>query len=260
MHDSIIPNNAEIVLELDRISYAYGADEVVHDISFSVYRGDYLGIVGPNGAGKTTLLKIVLGLIKPDKGTIRFFGVPQERFNAWHKIGYVAQKATSFDSSFPATVGEVVLMGTYPRRGIMRRTTREDRTAADFALSRVGMEEYKDRLIGDLSGGQQQQVFIARALAGKPEILFLDEPTVGVDQQSREEFYALLRRLNTEFSLTLVLVSHDIDVVAREANCIACVDRGLVCHGTPEQFLADTSLRGRFGDVKIMTHTHNHSA
>ena len=229
------------VIEVTNISFAYGDDTVLKDITLRVGEGDYLGLIGPNGSGKTTLLKIMLGLLKPHSGSVLFLGRPLSEMRGWSGIGYVPQRA-SFDKNFPVTVREVVLMGRYARRGLFRFTTKDDEQAVKKALSQVGMLDYQDRLIGSLSGGQQQRVFIARALAAQPTIIFLDEPTVGIDEKSAEEFYALLRTLNQELHLTLVLVSHDIDIVLREVIHVACLNRKLLFYGTPKEFAQKTRL------------------
>lgn len=247
------------VIEVTDVSFSYNNEVVLKDISLAVEKGDYLGVVGPNGAGKTTFLKIVLGLLKPTRGLVKLFGEDVEKFKGWAKIGYVPQRLAKFDDNFPATVHEVVLMGRYGRRGLFHRITDQDRHKARVALAEVNMQSFHNRLIGELSGGEQQRVFIARALASEPEIVFLDEPTIGIDQQARDEFYALLKRLNKERHLTLVLVSHDIDMVVRESGHIACLDRELVCHGLPKDFLADSLSTALFQKrVKIITHTHQH--
>ena len=236
-------------IEISHVSFSYGETEVLRDISFAIHKGDYLGLVGPNGAGKTTLLRIMLGLLTPKIGGVTLFGTDAWHFKDWHKIGYVPQKAVNFDTHFPATVFEVVLMGRSALRGLLRRFTKEDRMAAETALKTAEMWEYRHRLIGDLSGGEQQRVFIARALVTSPDIIFLDEPTTGVDAASQEEFYALLRKLNRESQATLVLVSHDIERVLREAMHIACIDRTLVCHGSPEEYKKEA--------VAGLEHRHN---
>lgn len=230
-------DHAQNIIEIKNISFSYGKNEVLRDISLDIHRGDYLGMIGPNGAGKTTLLKIMLRLLAPSAGSVRIFGRPLNEFDEWEKIGYVPQKVAHFDDNFPATVREIALMGRYGRRGLLKKITREDKEAAEKALQEVGLREERSRLIGDLSGGEQQRVFIARALAGEPEIIFLDEPTTGVDRPTQDQFYALLRKLNKELGLTLVLISHDIERVAKEAMHIACIDRTLVCHTSPEEFL-----------------------
>lgn len=226
------------IIEAEGISFSYdGKNEVLSDITLGIHRGDYIGLIGPNGAGKTTLLKIMLGLLSPSTGLIRLFGKDIKDFKDWDKIGYVPQKATSFDVNFPVTVSGVVLMGRYGKRGLFHRITSEDREEAEKALRQVDMLSFADRLIGDLSGGQQQRVFIARALASQPEVIFMDEPTTGVDRETQDDFYALLRKLNSDLDLTLILVSHDIARVTREVMHIICVDRTLTCYTEPGEYL-----------------------
>ena len=247
------------IIEVENVSFSYGSREnVLEDITLAIHQGDYIGLVGPNGAGKTTLLKIMLSLLAPSGGSVKLFGQDMSDFSDWHKIGYVPQKAVNFDANFPASVYEVVLMGRYSNKRIFQRTSKVDKDAAKDALAKVDMWEYKDRLIGDLSGGQQQRVFIARALVNDPEVIFLDEPTTGVDRQTQDGFYALLQKLNSQLGLTLVLVSHDIERVTQEVMHIACVDKTLTCHVSPEEYLAESKSSDIFGkQVKIMTHHHH---
>ena len=221
-------DHSDNIIVLHDISFSRGSDVVLKNINLTIHRGDYLGIVGGNGAGKSTLIKIILGLLKPTKGTVTLFGDDISTFKSWQRIGYVPQKATSFDPNFPATVFEVVLMGRFGRRGIMHGVTEFDKEKVREALAHVDMAEFSDRLIGDLSGGQQQRVFIARALAGEPEIVFLDEPTVGVAESIKKEFYALLKKMNEDLDLTIVLVTHDMEDMMHEAMHIACVEEGSV--------------------------------
>ncbi|MDB5224598.1 MAG: zinc transporter ATP-binding protein [Candidatus Adlerbacteria bacterium] len=230
----------ENVIEVHDVSFSYDASEVLQNINLTIHRGDYLGLVGGNGSGKTTLIKIILGLLKPSSGTVRLLGTNIGSFKDWSKIGYVPQKATSFDSNFPATVQEVVLMGRYGRRGLFHRITQQDREKAQQALRYVEMEEYTDRLIGDLSGGQQQRVFIARALATEPEIMFLDEPTVGVEKNIKDDFYILLKKLNEQLHLTVVLVTHDIESMAHEAMHIACIDQTIFFHDSVDMYFKES--------------------
>ncbi|MCX6736384.1 MAG: metal ABC transporter ATP-binding protein [Candidatus Parcubacteria bacterium] len=246
------------IVEISDVSFSYGKEEVLKDISLDIHQGDYLGLVGPNGAGKTTLLKIMLGLLSPTKGEIKLFGTDLKKFKKWSDIGYVPQKATSFDVNFPATVKEVVLMGRYGKKGLFRHTDGRDEIIVKKALEEVGMQEYENRLIGDLSGGQQQRVFIARAIAGEPKIIFLDEPTSGIDAKTQDEFYTLIKKLNTELDLTLILISHDIEKITKEAMHIACVDKTLVYHETPERFLESVHAKEFVGENAKFT-THHHS-
>lgn len=225
------------IIELKNISFSYAEEEVVKDVDLEVHQGDYLGILGPNGGGKSTLLKLMLGLLKPKKGEILLYGNDINDFRSWSKIGYVAQKAAHVDPNFPITVKEVVGMGRFSDLGLFHFPGKKDAREIRRALEHVDMWEYRDRLIGDLSGGQQQRVFIARALASDPEIIILDEPTVGVDVQTQKQFYMLLQKLNKDMGLTLILVSHELDVVAHEATEIAYINGKLVYYGFPKNFI-----------------------
>lgn len=245
------------IIEVENISFGYTSEMVLKDITLNIHQGDYLGMIGPNGGGKTTLLKIMLGLLKPKTGTIKLFGVDIKKFKDWSKIGYVPQKAINFDVKFPATVEEVVTMGRYGKRGLLHWVNKEDKEKVNQALEQVEMLDFKDKLIGDLSGGQQQRVFIARALAGEPQVIFLDEPTVGIDAKTQEQFYELLKKLNKTLDLTLVLVSHDIDVVAHEVTEVACINQNLVCHTSPHTFFQGDNLEKLYGkDLKHIVHGH----
>lgn len=219
------------IIEISNISFSYNDEEIIENVSLSIHRGDYLGIVGSNGSGKTTLLRIILGLIKSKSGFIKLFGQNIEEFKDWSKIGYVPQKVINFDNNFPLTVEEVVLMGRYGKLGLFHNVNKRDKQKVEEALKHVDMFDYKDRQIGDLSGGQQQRVFIARALVGDPEIIFLDEPTVGVEKDIKEKFYQLLHNLNEKLNLTIVIVTHDIESMSNEAMHVACMkNRTLIFH------------------------------
>lgn len=242
------------------ITFGYNGTPVLEGVSLTVERGDYLGLIGPNGSGKTTLLKLILGILPaPRTGEIELFGTPVQRFREWWRVGYVAQKAASFNTAFPATVEEVVLTGLAARRGLLRRYTAADRQAAAEALRRVGMLEQRHQLIGHLSGGQQQRVFIARALVSRPELLVLDEPTVGVDASAEAQFYQLIRELRREMGLTVILVSHDIGAVSHEVSSLACLNRRLFYHGSPDEFGTEEQLCLLYGhEVRRIHHHHHH--
>lgn len=251
MHDPLV--------QIRNVSFGYSGDPVLESVSLDVTRGEYLGLIGPNGSGKTTLLKLVLGTIPaPRQGEIRLFGTNAAQFKERWRIGYVSQKAASFNSGFPATVEEIVLTGLAARRGLFRFYTGDDRAAVRAALDQVGMLGFKDRLIGRLSGGQQQRVFIARALVSRPELLILDEPTVGVDVHHENEFYRLIRELRTEMGLTVVLVSHDIGAVAHEVTSLACLNGKLFYHGSPEEFGTEEQLCELYGHSVRHIHHHHH--
>lgn len=213
---------AERLVSTRDLCFQYGKDLVLKNINLDIYKGDYTGIVGPNGSGKSTLIKLILGILKPSSGSIELFGRNMEDFRDWEWIGYVRQNATSFNQGFPATVEEVVAANRNSGRG----TPKPARERVNELLSIVNMEMLSKRLIGNLSGGQQQRVFIARALINSPRILFLDEPTVGIDLDSQREFYSLLERLNREMHITIVMVSHDIGVITQRASRIVYMGDG----------------------------------
>ncbi|MGE5630440.1 MAG: metal ABC transporter ATP-binding protein [Caulobacteraceae bacterium] len=217
---------AEEIIRIENVSFSYGRGNVIEDVSTSIYEGDFMGVVGPNGSGKSTLLKIFLGIIKPQKGNVRVFGIDINKFNEWWKIGYIPQKATSFNQGFPATVEEVVSANLYPQIGLAGRIAKHHKDKVDEALETVGMLEYKKRIIGRLSGGQQQRVFIAKALVSQPRIIFMDEPTVGIDHKSEESFYELMNSLNKGKNITLVMVTHDIGAINRKVNRVICLSEG----------------------------------
>jgi len=233
-------DHTQNIIEVQNVTFSYIDEEVLKNITFNIHRGDYLGIIGPNGGGKTTLLKIMLGLLKPDKGTIKIFGQEIKNFKDWYKIGYIPQKAINFDLNFPITVEEVVAMGRYGKRGLFKMANAKDKELIKKSLIQVGMWDYKDKIIGDLSGGQQQRVFIARALSSEPEIIFLDEPTTGVDQETQKKFYALLKTLNNDLRLTLILVSHDSNIIIHETTEVACVNKTLIYESCPKNILKTT--------------------
>lgn len=231
-------DHSKNIIELHNITFSYTDEEkVLENVNLNIHQGDYLGIVGPNGGGKTTLLKVMLGLLKPTKGVVKLFDTEINHFKDWYKIGYVPQKAVNFDQNFPLTVEEVVAMGRYGKKGLLRTLDKKDNQLIEKSLREVDMWEYRKKIIGDLSGGQQQRVFIARALASSPEIIFLDEPTAGVDEQTQKKFYGLLKKLNKAFKLTLVLVSHDTSIIVHETTELACVNRTLIYDNNPKNFI-----------------------
>lgn len=243
------------VVDAESVTFAYGDEPVVENISLEVESGEFLGLVGPNGSGKTTLLELLVGLRQPDSGTVQLFGEPAASFEDGERVGYVPQAVTAANAELPVTVAEAVKMGRYPRRWFSRFSA-DDRRAIDDAMRRVGIADLADRRVGRLSGGQRQRVFIARALAAEADLLALDEPTVGVDAESREAFYDLLSALNDD-GLTIVMVEHDIGVVTARASEIACLNRELYFHGDPETFVETDALAEAYGGNQHVLH-HDH--
>ncbi|MDZ7699278.1 MAG: metal ABC transporter ATP-binding protein [Deltaproteobacteria bacterium] len=212
-------------IDVNDLWFHYDKQPILQEVTFTLQRGDFLGILGPNGGGKTTLLKLLLGMEKPDRGTIRILG--QAPHDAHHRVAYVPQN-TSFNLDFPVSVMDVALMGRLTRAGMGRRYRREDHAIVEDALKKAGMWEYRNRPVGHLSGGQRQRVFIARALATEPEILFLDEPTASVDPEFETDLYEFLKELNQR--VTIVTITHDVGVISRNVKSVACINRRLIFH------------------------------
>lgn len=227
---------SEPVLRLSGVTFSYERHPVLEGIDLEVAAGEFLGLIGPNGSGKSTLVRLALGRLFPDTGGVYLFGEPVEKFREWYRVGYVSQKANSFNLGFPATVYEVVASGLTGKLGLFRRIGSKERSLIRDTLERLGLAEIAGSNIGRLSGGQQQRTFIARALVSRPELLILDEPTVGVDAESVERFYRLLDRLHREEGLSILLITHDIDAVVATADRIAYLNRRIRFCGDPQEF------------------------
>ncbi len=233
------------IIEVENVGFSAGGHSILSNVNFRVERGDYMGIIGPNGGGKTTLIKIILGLIKPTEGKVT---------RDWTGCGYVPQRAAERAADFPATVEEVVRSGRRIKKG--KRASKEDLLAVDKALEVSGMSEYRNRLMGPLSGGERQKAFIARALAGEPEVIILDEPSAGVDVASQGRIYSFLDELN-EKGITIIFISHDLDVVANEAKSILCLNKTSTCFGSPQEAMSEEKMEKLYGrKVKFFSHDH----
>lgn len=225
------------LIEFAGTSLGYGRKTVVKDVSFRIERGDYFGLLGPNGSGKTTVLRGILGILKPRSGriTVGTPGEPPVRF------GYVPQRET-LDYVLPYTVEEVVMMGRTREIGPLRRPGGADRTVVRDCLRNVAVENLAGRSFKDLSGGQKQRVLIARALACRPDVLVLDEPTNGMDLPSRHSILALIDGFHSGLSMTIIMVTHLLDDVANHVKRLAVVEPGLFQVGTPEEILTSPNL------------------
>ncbi len=221
------------------VSYGGGVDALSH-ISLDVYEGDFLGVIGPNGAGKTTLLNVLLGLTPLSSGRVSLFEAPISP-KGLRRIGYVPQKTATTEANSPFTVFETVLMGRAPRAGPLHRLGHEDHDKAEEVLRLLGIHDLMKRKMGELSGGQSQRVLMAKALAGEPDLLVLDEPTSGVDSPSRIEIYRILSELNSNRGITMILSTHDIGVVKRLTNRAAFLHSTLLFQG-PTSELNDQVL------------------
>ncbi|MCP3773288.1 ABC transporter ATP-binding protein [Paenibacillus sp. MZ04-78.2] len=200
------------IVTIDEIFFSYENKSVISGLNFSILERDFVGLVGSNGAGKTTLLKMIVGLLKPARGEIRLFGQPVGQFRDWERVGYVPQK-NALNPLFPATVREVVTSGLFGKKNMFRRLTKQERSKTDDALYAMRIEDLADRRIGQLSGGQQQRVFLARALINNPELLILDEPTVGIDAETQAGFFRMIRHMHQHHHITFIMVTHDMDMI-----------------------------------------------
>ena len=217
------------IVEIRDVAFAYSGESVLQDVNLDIRQGDFMAVIGPNGGGKTTLLKLMLGILKPDRGTVRIFGTqPRE---AASRIGYVPQDI-HVNRGFPISVQDVVRMGRVRGGGGWRHFSKKDRAIVQQALERVEMWSLRFSRMDELSGGQRQRVFLARALVSKPEILFLDEPMSSVDTKGQTDFYDYLLELNR--TVTIVVVSHDAMILSSHAKSVACVNRQLFFHNAPE--------------------------
>jgi len=230
---------------------------VLKGATFRILPGEYCAIIGPNGGGKTTLIRLLLGLEKLTSGEIKLFGVPQNRFKDWNRIGYVPQRSALVDSTFPATVQEVVGMGRYARRGIMGFESTEDKAAIVEAMELMGVADLSDRLIGNLSGGQRQRVMIARALASNPDVLIVDEPNTGVDVESQHRFYELLRTLNRTKKMSILFITHDIGVIAEDITRVLFVNQTLLVSKNPAEMTRCDEMSRLYGTpAHVVCHSH----
>ncbi|KUP21380.1 metal ABC transporter ATP-binding protein [Paenibacillus sp. DMB5] len=200
------------MIEIEDLSFSYGEQKVISGLSYTVKERDFLGIIGSNGAGKTTLMKMIVGLLPPTSGDIKLFGQSVRKFKDWERIGYVPQK-NAFNPLFPATVREVVLSGLYNNKNLIRRVSKAQHRQCDDALEVMRIQDIADKRVGQLSGGQQQRVFLARALINHPDLLILDEPTVGIDAETQAGFFELIFHMHAHHHMTFLMVSHDIDMI-----------------------------------------------
>jgi zinc transport system ATP-binding protein len=237
-------------ITVDNVSFGYDSNLTLTNVTFTIDCGDFVSLVGPNGGGKTTLVKLLLGLLRPQKGTRSVLGSSPEKARA--RVGYVPQYF-QFDPRFPVRVMDVVLMGRLTKTMLWGRYNRKDREAARAALDDVGLRDMGEKPFGALSGGQRQRVLIARALASEPELFFLDEPTANVDPAVQDELHALLSELNKR--MTILVVSHDIGFVSSFVQRVLCVNRSVQAHPTSELTgRAISELYG--GNMTMVRHDH----
>ncbi len=245
----------KVVVETRNLNVSISGCKVLEDVNLRILENSFTGLIGPNGGGKTTLLRTLLGLIPVDEGEVRIEGelLGTGKKGTWI-MGYVPQQIR-VDRRFPLSVLDAVLMGRYGKIGLGRRVSSTDREIALDCLDRVGLVHLAQVRIGDLSGGEQQRVFIARALSASPKVLILDEPTAAVDVAAQDSFYRLLQQLQQTYSLTVVMATHDIGVVPIYCDAIACLNRTLHLHGRPEEILKKDVFKKLYGtEVEVVMH------
>lgn len=239
---------------MKNVSLSIGDVPVLSDIDFVAEQGDFIGLIGPNGGGKTVLLKVILGLLKPDSGTVRVFDRSPAQTRAEAAVAYVPQYP-EFEPDFPISVFEVALMGRLHRYRAFVGYSDEDRAITAEALQRVGMLDRADQQIRGLSGGQRQRVLIARALAMRPRMLLLDEPTASLDTPMGQGLYELLAELSPD--TTIILVTHDLGILARYVKTVGCLNRTLHYHGAKE--ISHEVIEEMYGcPVDVVVHEHEH--
>jgi len=237
------------IVKVSSVSFEYGSEKILDEISFSVNEGDFLGIIGPNGAGKTTLFFCMLGLIDGYTGEIKIFGEDIRRNKKILKqIGYIPQRK-SIDRRFPLTIKELVSLSI---------TNKSYVDNVDKVLRYVDLYDNRNKIIGQLSGGQQQRVLIAKALVNNPKMLMLDEPTNELDQTSQDNFYLLLKQLNDEEKITIIWTSHDLDAVNRLSNKISCINKKMFYHGTKDDFFSNDNNLKKYSESQMQIHMHSH--
>jgi zinc transport system ATP-binding protein len=247
------------IVEIANLNFAYGSQPVLRDVKLDVQPGTTLGLIGPNGGGKTTLIRLLMGVLEPTGGSIRIAGLsPRQAIRRGDVVGYLPQNPASARDSFPISVRQTVQLGLAGKAGMLRAYARDDVAFADHLLDRVGIAELADRPIGALSGGQLQRAYIARALAPRPKLLLLDEPTTGIDRPGQERFIEFLQGLKNELGLTVVFVSHDLRAVSSISDRIACLNHTLHYHDVPDRLPADLVYRMFACDLEAMGIRNGH--
>jgi ABC-type Mn2+/Zn2+ transport system ATPase subunit len=244
----------QAIIRFDRASFGFPGVIALKDISLSINAGEFIGVIGPNGSGKTTLCKAVLGLMAPVAGHLHIFDCACDELRCHHraKIGYLPQKGV-VDRNFPVTVLETVMMGRYGALGLFTRPSEQDRKIAREALKHVGMDAHEDTALGHLSGGQQQRVFIARALAQQPKVLLLDEPTTGLDMTTQHNVIELVEHLHDELGLTVLLITHDVNMIRSRVDRLVLLKTKLFAAGPPADVLKPDILREVYGKDLVIT-------
>lgn len=247
------------IIEVKNLSIFYDKSEILNNISLTIENGDFIGLAGPNGAGKTTLVKALLGLIPLTIGEIKLFDETQNKFNDWNKIGYLPQKNSTINALFPATVLEIVMLGLMSQKKFPKRIIKTDKIKAKEILKKLEISSLENRMIAELSGGEQQKVLLARALVSSPELLIFDEPSTALDPQSRESFFSLIEKLNKEDGIAIILITHDTAYIGQYANKLLYLNKDLIYFGNFSDFCRSEKMNNYFGEYEQHAICHQHS-
>ncbi|MDD2651935.1 MAG: metal ABC transporter ATP-binding protein [Sulfurimonas sp.] len=246
------------IFDVKNLSFVVKEHAILSNISLEIFPSEYIAVIGPNGGGKTTLVRMLLGLEKPTNGEVKIYGKKLSHFKEWYKIGYVPQRASLVDSSFPATVLDIVNMGRTSQRTLFSTLSKSDKKFVHDAMQKMDILDLADKMVGTLSGGQRQRVMIARALASNPKILILDEPNTGVDIASQKKFYTLLRELNKKDGITIVFITHDIGVIADDIARLFTINQKAIICNNPKQTLSCEEMSSLYGIDAHLLHNHRH--
>ncbi|MCX8033689.1 MAG: metal ABC transporter ATP-binding protein [Thermodesulfovibrio sp.] len=240
----ILPSKKGSLISISHVTYITNGVKILEDIDFQIDEGCYLGIIGPNGAGKTTLLKLILGIIRPNRGKILIQGVEPEEYLKYEPIGYLPQRISQTIYEVPITVEELVRIG-------IEKFKKDN---IEWAMDLFKISNIRKKCLRELSEGERQKAFLARAIVSKPRILLLDEPTTGIDPNARDDLLVILETLNKDFSMTILVVTHDIATFAHESKCILCLNKRMVCLGEPQRILKDEYMQMLYPEHTVFHH------
>lgn len=248
----------EKILKVEKINFKYETAEILDNVSFEINQGDFVALAGPNGAGKTTLARLILGLESPNSGQIEIFGTKQANNIPWPKIGYLAQRAGLFNPLFPAKVKEVIALGLLSGKKYPKKINSSDKEKIDEVLNWLNISNLKNEAINKLSGGQQQRVFLARALVSKPDLLILDEPSTALDPETRTGFFELLKKLNKERGMAILIITHDTAQAGQYADKLLYLDKRVIFFGQFSDFCHSEEMEKYFGHFAQHLICHQH--
>lgn len=236
----------ENIISVRDLGFDYGSGWVFHKLDLDVPRGDFVAVIGANGAGKSTLMKMLAHAMPPTIGSISYYGIPIEKFTEWEKVGYVPQNPAKMQRDFPISVREVIALGLVEKKKLWQRFGATEDKKIDKALEAFQLTDLQQRKIGELSGGQQQRVFLARAMVKNPEVLLLDEPATGIDAASKVALYDMLGEINANQGVTIVMISHDLELAAQTAKSALCISHGICFRGDVHEALQHHHKHGYF--------------